>query len=218
MDFEIKDGEVIMIPMPMNYNQILNKSHISPAQTLYNLEKPYDNWQEAWYYTRNHTSTAVVHGEFNLLYALKSFPYLEDERRYALYFVSTDGIFIDIHRKTIEMEPIDFRDVYARPVSSFKTGDLVTLHPLTKSILILKNVRYTEVINGVGYPNTYYSEMEDIDIKDHYILLESSNHSPIKTEYNLEFIKALRTHRPYIWVRRENYIPIQVLRFWRQNF
>ena len=70
--------------------------------------------------------------------------------------------------------------------------------------------------------NTFFLENSNIDptsITSHYIILESENLSePITTEYSYDLLLALRNKRPYIWVRSDNYIPIQKLRSWNQNF
>ena len=98
---------------------------------------------------------------------------------------------------------------------------MITLHPDTRKLLLLKNVRYTEVINDKAYPNNFDTSKLLVDHHkphSHYIILESDTHAPIKTRYEKSIITSMRYNRPYIWVRSDNYVELSNLRFWHQNF
>ena len=215
-----------MIIMPPNYTEELRR--IKQGGHFTSLSRiPYEDYVsnrniEQLYYTRSHVMHESPLIEVQVNYALRSFVHPCDNSIYGLFLVTTKGIYRNIHRRSPQQEPKDFRDLIITPHSRFTCGDLITLYPDTRQIIVLHNVRYTEVINGKGVPNTFFLENSNIDpksITSHYIILESENLSePITTEYSYDLLLALRNKRPYIWVRSDNYIPIQKLRSWNQNF
>lgn len=215
-----------MVIMPPNYTEELRR--IKRGGHFQSLSRiPYEDYvstrnMEQLYYTRNHVMYETPLIEVLVKYALRSYAHPTDNSIYGLYLVTSKGIYRNIHRRSPQQEPIDFRDLIITPHSRFGNGDLITLYPDTRQIIVLHNVRYTEVINNKGVPNSFFLEESSIDprsITSHYIILEADElDSPITTEYNPQLLCALRTKTPYIWVRSDNYIPLQKLREWNQNF
>lgn len=210
-----------MIPMKMDYIQEMRKNKIpGMPETLFNLENKYYEDFDAWNYYRYDSMSGQNHGSMILLYALKSYPHPTDNSKYALYFVTTQGIYMCTVLRSNKREPIEFRDITAKFVSTFGMRDVITLHPETRKLLLLTHTRYTEVIDGKAYPNTFDSRHMTSYLlpKSHYIILESDTHPPIKTEFNRDLLDSLRSGKPYIWVRSDNYMALSNLRFWHQNF
>lgn len=212
-----------MIPMPITYTEQMDRKGIGPCSTLYRLPSDfYHDNESTWYYTVNQVATAQEHGSFEIKYALRSFSNDSvNPLSYAAFYITTMGIYVDTTLRNKMLEPIEFRDVVAKFYQHFTNRDLLTLYPGTKKLLLLRNVRYTEIVNGHAYPNTwFFEEHKDLHLtlKSHKLLVESCNYKPIELEWNEKLYKALRFRKPYIWVDKDNYIPLESLRLWNQNF
>lgn len=203
-----------MIDMPESYDSICRKKGIL-AETLYNLpEQP--NRESSWYEEANLTLHSTARGVFYLYYVLRSFPRPTDDRRFNLYFVTKQGIFVSVNSHSVLESPIDFTTLVLKRFCDFGMHDLITLIPNTREIMILKDYRYTELLDGKGVPNTFYwkdhPDMWDT-VQTHEILLESRTTKPIVVPFRWQMYEYLRKGEPYLWLRKDNYVDLTDVRF-----
>ena len=208
-----------MINMPESYVSILKKRG-RLSETIYMLpEKPVKG--TSWYEEANIRAFATARGVMQVFYILKSFARPTDDHRYLAYIVTRHGIFISAHSLCAQNEPIDFNVMQVKHFCDFGRGMMITLRPNTREIIVLHNYRYTERINGKGVPNTWHwedhPEVHD-KVRKHELLIESTNTNPIMSEYNDELCKVMRLHNPYIWVRSDNYVDLENVRFCMQPY
>jgi len=203
-----------MIDMPESYESICRKRG-TVAETMYTL--PYKQSSNLdWFEEANSSVQSHSRGVFHVYYALRSYPRATDNTRYWLMFITNSGIFRSSNSHCFFNEPIDFRTMEIRRIGDFGPYDMLTLLPHTRQITILKEYRYTELINGSGVPNVWYwydhPEVHK-DAKTHQILLESRTTMPILTEFRDELYQAVRLGKPYLYLRSDNYVPIDQVRF-----
>ena len=219
-DVYIKGGVYGMIEMPPSYEDIC-KARGTIAQTIYHLpENPHR--ESSWYEEANITLHSMGRGVFYLYYMLRSYPRPTDDRRYNILCVTKQGLFVSVTSHSCMAEPIDFEVLRFKHWCHFGHRDLITLKPNTRELLILYCYRFTEIIDGKGYPNRFYfgdhPEMEK-KITEHKILLESPTiQEPILVDFNWQMYDALHHGDPYIWVRKDNYIDMNQVRFVRQPY
>jgi hypothetical protein len=205
--------------MPEDYISICKKKGIL-SETLYLLpENPLP--RTTWYECANYTLHSIARGVFELRYALKSFARPTDDARYIAFFVTKSGIFIACNSMCSKDGPIDFNVIRCKFFCDFKGNMLMTLKPNTREIIILNNYRYTEMLDGKGFPNSFYWEenpqLHD-KVKKHQILVESDNYSPLLLNWDEELYYTMRLGLPYIWLRSDNYVDINKVIFCRQPY
>lgn len=209
-----------MIEMPKSYRDICSEKGIL-ADTMYLLEEEFLDNNRNRYNRMDYMKFSYVglgKGVFSLLYVLKSFPKPTDDRKYLLYFVTKTGIFVECRTRGFGDGIVDFRGVIAKFYDEFTYGDLITLHPKTRQLLLLKEVKYTEQIDGKGVPNSFYFEChKELKPRTHELIIESSNYRPLVVEYNHALCYHLRNKMPYIWVRSDNYVDIHDVRFYQES-
>ncbi len=205
--------------MPESYDSICRKKGFL-AETLYQLvENPHP--RTSWYEEANLNLHSTARGIFQLYYALKSFPKPTDDRRYFLFFITKQGIFTSTNSHSNKNEPIDFNVIRCKFFSEFKDRMLLTLKPHTREIILLQNYRYTELADGVGLPNSndyIRNSKNDAKYKNHQILVESDNYSPLVLDFSEELYYALHSGHPYICLRSDNYVDINNVIFCRQPY
>ena len=208
-----------MINMPESYVSIMKKRGLV-AETIYMLpENPRKG--TSWFEEANIRSFSTARGVMQVYYVLKSFARPTDDHRYITFIVTRYGIFTSVNSMCAQNEPIDFNVMVVKHFCDFHHGMLMTLRPETREIIILKGYRYTERINGVGVPNTWHWEDHPEihkDVRKHDLLIESCNTNPIVSEYNQELCEVMRLRNPYIWVRSDNYVDLENVRFCRQPY
>ena len=210
-----------MITMPRSYYDICMEKGIS-SDTMYHLEEELLDHNRNKFCRIDYMKfmyAGLGKGVFRLYYVIKSFPFPTDNSRYLLYFVTRSGIFVEVRTRGYGDGIVDFRGIVAKFYAEFTYGDLLTLYPDTRQILLLKDVRYTEMIDGKGYPNSFYYESHsEIEPRKHEILIESRNYKPIVTEYNTALCVSLRNKMPYLWLRSDNYVDIHDVRFYQESY
>lgn len=210
-----------MIRMPESYDSICKKKGIL-AETIYQLiENPLP--RTSWFEYANLVMYSTARGVFQLYYALKSFPRPTDNRRFILFFVTKSGIFTSTNSVSHLNEPIDFNVIRCKHYCDFGRGNLMTLIPGTREIIVLDNYRYTEVIDGKGVPNTYDWNKHKQEYAcnmccNHKLVVESDNYSPIELDYDDELYAHLRANAPYLWLRSDNYVDLNNIVFCRQPY
>ena len=87
--------------------------------------------------------------------------------------------------------------------------------------MILKHYRYTELLDNRGVPNTFYwynhPELFDT-VKKHEILLESETTDPIRIPFREHMYEYLKRNAPYLYLRSDNYVKMEDVRFVRQPY
>ena len=208
-----------MIEMPEDYMTNCKKKGIL-AETLYLLPE-HPKPRSTWYECANYTLHSIARGVFQLYYVIKSYAKPTDDSRYYLFFVTTKGIFTGCNSMCDKEGPVDFNVLRAKYFCDFNTNRLMTLKPNTREVIILDNYRYTEMIDGKGYPNSFYweehPELHDT-VKKHQLLVESDNYHPILLDYYDELYYNLRMGSPYICLRADNYVDINNVIFCRQPY
>jgi hypothetical protein len=208
-----------MVEMPESYDSICRKKGIL-AETLYNLpELP--KKESSWFEEANLVLHSTARGIFQLYYAIRSFPKPTDDRIYHVFYITKSGIFYSCNTHSHLNTPIDFTTEVCKYWDDFKFNDMITLKPNTREIVLLKNYRYTELINGNGVPNTFnwYDHPEIWNTTNkHQILVESDTYMALLLDFNKQMYEALRRGHPYMWLRKDNYIPIDEVRFNRQPY
>ena len=203
-----------MVPMPESYSSIMRKKGLL-AETLYMLpEKPVKG--TSWFEEANIRSFATSRGVFQLEYVLKSFARPTDDHRYIVFIITKSGIFTSAYSMCAQNEPIDFNTMQVKHFCDIEPKMLITLRPKTREIMIISNYRYTERIDGIGYPNTIHPDAKNCN--KHDILVESDNTNPIICDYDENLYKALSKGLPYIWVRSDNYVDINNVIFCTQPY
>ena len=208
-----------MIDMPDSYDTLCRRKGIL-SSTNYNLpEKP--DRRSSWFEESNIITHTDQRGIFYLLYVLRSFPRPTDDRRYNLLFVTKQGIFYSVNSHSCLEVPLDFETITAKRLCDWGDGNFITLKPNTRQIIILKHYRYTELLDNRGVPNTFYwynhPELFDT-IKNHEILLESETTDPIRIPFREHMYEYLKRNAPYLYLRSDNYVKMEDVRFVRQPF
>jgi hypothetical protein len=164
----------------------------------------------------------TTHGRFRLHYMLKSFKRVTDNFEYGLLMITNDGIFRELSMHYEMNVPYEFQTMVLERVCNIEPGMLLINRPGTRMISILKNVRYTEIIDGYAYPNTFYFEDEKYkfgDIKSHKLLIEADDlKTPIEEEFSYPLYYALRNQSFYIHLREDQYVNVRDIRFWHMGF
>lgn len=210
-----------MVKMPMDFVAVCKLKHLPEPYTMYKLRTIPDDETRAPYYEVSDTFVpGIPKGQFKLLFALKSFPHYHDNRQYVLFFVTNMGLFVEEYVRSYYEEPVDFRNVMARYVHSFNHGDVIINHPGTRVLLPLYNVRFTEVINGKSYPNSFdfYDHPELAECEEHKLILESNEFPPVEVEFNKDLYLRLRLKLFYLHLRSDNYMKLSQFKFWRPSY
>ena len=208
-----------MIRPPESYVSILGKQG-KISETLYQLmENPLP--RTSWYEYANLIMHSTARGVFQLYYALKSYPRATDDRRFILFFITRHGIFTTTNSVSHMQQPFDFNTLRCKHYCDFGKGNLVTLKPNTREIIVLDKYRYTEMIDGKGYPNTFdwrkHKEMHD-KVRKHKLIVESENYHPIELDFDDELYAYLRNNAPYLWLRSDNYVELSNIVFCTQPY
>lgn len=212
-----------MIKMPPTYSEICKQLYCDPPYTMYLIKKIPDGHQH-YYDIRDTHVPGTPRGSFRLDYVLKSFPHKYKDDRYRLFFVTNYGLFVEEMSHSKFDEPIDFRNIYAKFVHEFSSGDIIinAQNPIgSRQILPLYNVKYEEVINGKVKPNSYYyynHPKDEVDDKYHDLVLYSDNYQPIKITFDSNLYHAIRSGMCYIHLRADNYVNWHNIKTWHPSF
>ena len=165
----------------------------------------------------------TTHGRFRLHYMLKSFKRVTDNQEFGLIMVTSDGIFREVEMHFEQNIPFEFHTMVLNRICSLEPKMLITNLPNTRKIIILHDVKYTEVINGYGYPETFLFEEEEWKWKEpityHVLLVEARElHKPLELEFSHRLLYGLRSGIPYIHLRSDQYVDIKDIRFWHMSF
>ena len=206
--------------MPPSYVEECKRLHTDPPYTMYLIHKM-PKGDNHYYEISDSWVPGTPRGRFKLLYALRSFPRRHKNDRYTLFLVTSYGIFVEEMTHAIYDEPIDFRTIYARFVHEFYSGDIIINVPGTRQLLPLYNVRYEEMIRDTVLPNSfYYYDHPEMEVKEdqHWLILYSSNHEPVKIPFDGNLYKALRHGASYLHLRADNYIKWHNIKTWHPSF
>ena len=220
-----------MIAMPPNYIEYCKKYSKLTASTMYKYHKrpePYGNEAYSYYaYADRHmVGSGDPTGRFDLLYALRSYPKMNDSSKYTLYVLASDGVYVEENGfRAIENEPIKFCNVYLLKLGDFSAmGNLVIDKPGTRALQFIYNYKYQEEINGIIMPNSFdffyhKDEYPDECVKSHNILVTGKDvDEPISLEYNKALYKAIKDGRTYLHLRADNYIDFKLLDTYHPSF
>ena len=207
--------------MPPNYIEYCKKYPKLTAWTTYRYhKKPYQNNDSYYYYSyadRIKIGSGDPMARLELLYALRSYPKRNDNTKYTLYVLATDGIYTEEGGfRYMNNEPIRFRDTYLYKLSEFGAlGNLALNIPDTRQITFLFNYKYQEKLNGVIMPNSFdflYHKNEYPKITSHELIFTGDDSSePITVEYDETLYKAIKRNQTYLHLRKDNYIDFSLL-------
>lgn len=207
------------IRMPESYVTKCRNLSIVPPSTSYHIAKLDKGVPNSVYQITDTFIPGTPRGKFTVLYALKSFARQHDNRMYTVFFVTKQGVFKDEHIRTEFSEPIDFKTVYARYLFGFNNDDVCINYPGSRALMFLHNVQWSEVVNGVHYPNSYDFRSEPIRTYGHHrIIIWSEDFPPVDIKWNPWVYDALKHGYPYLNLREDNYVPFNQLRFWNPTF
>lgn len=195
------------------------KTHSIDRPTTAYLLKEVPLTSTDWYDRQDSFCTGLLHGQFMLYYALKSFVSNKRDDKFVIYFITDMGLFVKEMFHSNWDFPLDFRNVCAKYVAPIEPGDLVINHPNRRSLMFLHGVRFTELIDGVAQPNSFDSTeiYESLKARTHTLLLESKDHTPVEVPFDIHLYRALRHRKFYIHVRLDNYINYREIRVWNPN-
>ena len=208
-----------MVPMPPNYLAQLRKTGTTP-DTLFNYPEVRERSLD-YNILSLYMVDGTTHGKFRLNYMLKSYKRVTDNFEFGLFMITSDGIFQEVEMHYEYNVPFEFQTMVLQRVCNIDPGMFITNLPNTRKIIFLKDTRYTEIINGYAYPNTFYFEdgrFKKEDIKSHRLLIESSNYEPIEIEWEENIYICLRNQVTYIHLRADQYVDVKDIRFWHMGF
>ena len=217
-----------MVKMPENYIEYCKKyAKLTPWTMFKYHKKPTSEYDHQYYYVyadRAKIGSGDPTAKIELLYALRSFPKRNDNTKYTLYVLATDGVYTEecgFHY--IADEPIRFRNIYLYKLSEFNyMGNLVINHPDSREIMFIFNYKYQEVLNGVIMPNSFdfiYHKNEYPTIHSHQLIITGDDvREPITLEYDETLYKAIKLGQTYLHLRKDNYIDFSLLDTYHPSF
>jgi hypothetical protein len=216
------------IKMPPNYIEYCKKYSKLTPWTMYRYhKKPESNSSDSFYYAyadRVKIGTGDPTAQLQLLYALRSYPKKNDNSKYTLYVLATDGIYTEeggFHAQT--NEPIRFCNTYLQKLSDFNyMKNLAVNTPGTRMIKFIFNYKYQEKLNGKIMPNSFdflYHKNEYPDIWEHsLIVIGDDMREPITIDYDETLYKAIKLGQTYLHLRSDNYIDFSLIDTYHPSF
>ena len=208
------------IKMPPSYVEITKHETFKSSYTMYNLAHKPTKYDHPYEIIDSHVP-GTPRGGFKLYYALRSFPRKHTNDRYALFFVTNNGIFVEEVSHSCMDEPINFRSIYAKYYHGFTNGDICINKPGTRLLQFIYDAEFEEIIDGKSYPNSFdfYDHPEYSDCEDHRLILSGENlDEEIEIDFCKELYKAMRIKQIYLHLRSDNYIPWEMIRPWHPGF
>lgn len=203
-----------MIPMQPSYREYCKKFSSMLPVTMFNMRDIPANKYAGQYQFGDTNIPGTLKGKIELLYVLKSFPKQHDNSKYQLFVLAKKGIFVEEVAHSERDEPIVFRNIFLRWFKNFGPTRYLLINPPNDSrqIMILSEVRYEEVINGVVVSNSYdfneLSEVEKKKIHEHYLFIKAKELArPMRVEFDPNLYKALKWGETYLHLRADNYVP-----------
>ena len=213
-----------MIPQPINYIEYCkkNKSNLTPL-TMFNMRDIPENtgpFNRLQFGDSNIPGT--YKGQIELLYVLKSYPKLDDNSKYQLFFITKAGLLAEDLMHSNYDAPINFRTMFLRYIKGFGLYNCLAINrPKTRMIDFLTNVRWEEVIDGVVKPNSYYFyDNEPKEMKSHTIMIYANEltDKPIEVKFSKYLYEALRYNLTYLHLRADNYVDFSEIRPYHPRF
>ena len=213
------------IKMPPSYIEITKLKHMLEPCTWYNISK-IPTGVNPYYHLADTKVPCAPRGSFKLMYALKSYPHNTDNSRYMIFFITTQGLYIDERQHAQYDEPIHMRNINARFLSKFGQGDLCVNMPHKRNLLFIYDVTYDEIIGNKSYPNAfdYFSHKDDKELGNlkHQLVIHGHNilmkPVDITLDWHPDLYRALQHRQMYLHLREDNYINMRNIRFWNPTF